>query len=71
MMKNVNNKTTNRLKRGDSTALTASFIGKYKWNNRKETTRSIVVSPPVGKSTFVVKDEFSCIEDTFEVIVSR
>jgi acid phosphatase type 7 len=71
MMKNVNNKTTVRLRRGDSTTLTASFRGIYKWNNRKETTRSIVVSPPVGRSTFVVKDQFSCIEEKFEVIVSR
>jgi 3',5'-cyclic AMP phosphodiesterase CpdA len=71
MMKNVNRKTTIRLKRGDSTTLAASFIGNYKWNNRKETTRSIVVSPPAGKSTFVVKDEFSCVEDRFEVLVSR
>jgi len=71
MMKNVNKKTTVRLKRGDSTTLTASFIGSYKWNSSKETTRSIVVSPAVGKSTWVVKDEFSCVEDTFEVIVSK
>ncbi len=71
MMKNVNKKTTVRLKRGDSTTLTASFIGNYKWNSKNNKTRSIVVAPPAGKSTFVVKDEFSCVEDTFEVIVSR
>jgi acid phosphatase type 7 len=71
MMKNVNQKTTVKLKRGDSTSLTASFIGKYKWDNSKETTRSIVVTPPVGKTTYIVKDEYSCIEDRFEVIVSR
>jgi acid phosphatase type 7 len=71
MMKNVNKNSTVKLRRGDSTTLTASFIGKYKWNNKNQTTRSIVVSPPVGKSTFVVKDEYSCIEDKFEVIVSR
>ncbi|MFN2438908.1 MAG: purple acid phosphatase family protein [Chitinophagaceae bacterium] len=71
MMKKVNKKTTIQMQKGDSTALTASFIGNYKWKNRKDTTRTILVSPPVGKSTFVVRDEFSCVEDKFEVIVSR
>lgn len=71
MMKNVNKNTTIRLRRGDSTTLTASFIGKYKWNIKNQTSRSIVVSPPAGKSTFVVKDEYSCIEDRFDVIVGR
>ena len=56
MVKNVNN-TPIRLKKGDSTTLSASFIGKYKWNYKGATTRSIVVSPLVGKSTFVVRDE--------------
>jgi 3',5'-cyclic AMP phosphodiesterase CpdA len=70
MMKNVNKKSAVRLKRGDSTTLTASFVGNYKWNSNK-TTRSIVVSPPVGKSTYLVKDEFSCVQDTFEVTVSK
>ena len=70
MMKNVNQKTTVRLKKGASTTLSASFIGKYKWNDRPDVTRDILITPPVGKSTYVVKDEYSCVEDTFEVIVS-
>jgi 3',5'-cyclic AMP phosphodiesterase CpdA len=71
MMKNVNKKEKIRMKKGESTSLTASFIGDYKWNGRTDTSRSIVVSPPVGKSTFVVRDKFSCLEDTFEVTVTR
>ena len=70
MMKNVNKRSTIRLKRGESTTLTASFVGNYKWSSGKN-TRSIVVSPPVGKSTYTVKDEFSCVEDSFEVTVER
>ncbi len=71
MMKNVNKKTTVRVKKGTSATLTASFIGNYKWNSGNKTTRSIVVTPSAAKSTIVVKDEFSCLQDTFEVIVSR
>jgi hypothetical protein len=71
MMKNVNKKTTVRVKKGKSATLTASFIGSYKWNSGNKTTRSIEVSPSAAKSTFVVKDKFSCVQDTFEVIVSK
>jgi 3',5'-cyclic AMP phosphodiesterase CpdA len=71
MMKNVSKKTTVRVKKGNSVTLTASYVGSYKWNSGNKTTRSIEVSPSVSKSTFVVKDEFSCVQDTFEVIVSK
>lgn len=71
MMKNVNKRTTIHLRKGESISLTASFVGKYKWKSRKDTSRTIVVTPPVGKSTFEVSDEYSCIKDTFEIVVSK
>ena len=71
MMKNVNKKSTINLNKGESISLTASFVANYKWKNSNEITRTIVVSPPVGKTTYVVTDEHTCIKDTFEIIVRK
>jgi hypothetical protein len=71
MMKNVNKKTTIRVKRGETATLKASFISNgYNWNNGQE-KRSIEVTPSIGKSTFIVTDNFKYLKDTFEVIVTR
>jgi hypothetical protein len=71
MMKNVNRKNKIAIKKGQSITLTASFIGKYKWNKSKETTKSITIIPPSGKSTYTVQDEMGCVKDSFEIAVSR
>ena len=71
MMKNVKSKTVKRIKKGQSVTLTASYVGAYKWNTKKHSGKSIQVSPPAGKHTYRVKDQFNCIEEIFEVIVSR
>lgn len=71
MMKNVNKKTVIRLKKGETAILTASFVGKYHWNKNNQNSRSIEVTPPIGKSTYKVRDEFGCVEDSFEVIVTK
>jgi acid phosphatase type 7 len=71
MMKNVNKKTTIKIKKGQTAILTASYVGDYNWNSSNEQTRSIQVSPVVGKSTYSVKDKFNCVKDVFEVVVSK
>jgi hypothetical protein len=71
MMKNVNQKTTIRLKKGKTATLKASFVGKYNWKHTDQNARSIEVSPTKSKSTYVVQDEFGCVKDTFEVVVIK
>ena len=70
MMKDVNKRTTIKIRKGEKVRLTASFVGKYKWDKSSNTSRSIEVSP--GKSTrYAVRDPFSCVEDVFDVVVSK
>ncbi|NCU04682.1 MAG: purple acid phosphatase [Chitinophagaceae bacterium] len=72
MMKNVNKKTVIRSKKGEKITLTASFVvDAYKWDKTKETNRSIEVTPPVGKTKYIVKDVFNNLQDVFEVIVTK
>lgn len=71
MMKDVKTATRINLRKGESATLTASFIGNYKWNKTKETTRSIQVTPAVGKTQYEVEDPFSCVKEIFEVVVSK
>ncbi len=71
MMKDVNKKTTIRLKKGEKTTLTASFVGKYKWSEKGKNGKSIEIVPPVGETVYKVSDEFGCVQDSFKVIVSN
>jgi 3',5'-cyclic AMP phosphodiesterase CpdA len=72
MMKDVNKRSTIHLKNGESVTLTASFISdKYTWSNDQKEERTIQVTPPPGKTTYTVKDQFSCLKDVFEVEVSK
>ena len=71
MMKEVNKKSIIKIKKGQTARLTASFVGQYTWNKVRNKDRTILVSPSVGKHIYKVKDQFKCIEDEFEVIVTR
>lgn len=71
MMKNVNKKTTVQVKKGEKATLNASFVGKYTWKHTDQNTRSVEVAPTKSKSTYVVQDEFGCVKDTFEVVVTK
>ncbi len=71
MMKNVNKQNKMKVKRGQSITLKASFISDgYQWSN-KETGRSINIIPPPGTSTYIVKDKFNVLKDTFEITVTK
>ncbi len=70
MMKNVKQKRDTTINAGSSITLTASYIGNYTWQPGNQTTRSITVSPAPGTTIYIVKDNFACIADTFNVKVS-
>jgi hypothetical protein len=71
MMKSVSRKTTVKAKKGQAVTLTASFVGNYKWSTGQQKSKSIQIIPIAGKKTYTVSDEFNCLQETFEVIVSR
>jgi hypothetical protein len=71
MMKNVNKKTTIKVKEGEKPTLTASFVGKYNWKHTGENSRSVEITPTKSKATYTVQDEFGCVKDTFEVMVTK
>ena len=71
MMKNITQKTVMKEKKGKTITLTASFVGDYQWSPGGQKTRSIQVIPPVGKSTYTVKDTRNCISEVFEIQVAK
>ena len=71
MMKDVKKRSVIKLKKGQSATLTASFVGTYSWGQGKETTKQITVSPPIGRHTYTVKDKYNCVQDVFEVVVTK
>lgn len=71
MMKDVNKRETIRVNPGKSVTLTASFAGTYKWNKSNSTDKQLTVTPKRGKTIYEVSDQFGCLKDVFEVIVSN
>ncbi len=67
IMKNVNQTSTISITSGNSTTLTASWIGNYSWSTGAA-TQSIIVSPIVN-TTYTVTDGAGCITDVFNVEV--
>ncbi|WP_448701348.1 purple acid phosphatase family protein [Mucilaginibacter sp. AW1-3] len=67
MMKDVNKKTVIHLKKGESTVLTASYIGDYVWTGTIAATRSVTITPKPGKSIYKVHDHFGYLQDIFEI----
>jgi hypothetical protein len=72
LLKNVNQRRVFNIKKGQSITLTASFPGSqsYQWSGEKATGRSIDVKPAATK-TYTVKDPNGCLQDSFQVNVSR
>jgi hypothetical protein len=71
MMKEVNKHHDIRIKKNESATLTASFIGKYKWNKGDASTRSITVNPTASVTRYTVTDPYNNLKDTFTVYVSK
>jgi len=68
IMKNVNQTKNINILRGNTTTLTASWIGSYSWSTG-ETTRSINVNP-ISNTTYTVSDGVGCLTDVYNVVVS-
>jgi hypothetical protein len=68
IMKNINVKNTYTIKEGDTVALSASFNGRYTWTASADTTKTIRVHP-TDTTTYVVKDNYDCVADSFTVNV--
>lgn len=69
MMKHVNKNTVIHLKKGQSTTLSASYIGTYQWQGVNGSARMVVVKPQAGKNHYAVHDAYGDLQDTFDVIV--
>lgn len=74
MMKDVARTTTYALTAGQSTTLTASYVGDYSWSSSghasfSATSRSVTVSPTTSQ-TYVVSDGRGCVQDVFVVAVN-
>lgn len=67
MMKDVNKKTVIKAKRGETVMLTASYNGEYNWSTGERSQKSIQVKPAAGTTKYFVKDQYNCIQDSFEV----
>jgi hypothetical protein len=68
LMKNTNFSKTYTINEGDSITLTAGFNGRYSWTGVTDTTQSVRVSP-TDTMTYVVKDVYDCVADSFHVNV--
>lgn len=71
IMKNVNKKTVVKIKKGKTAVLKASYVGEYNWKGLNKNSRSVEVKPTAAVTTYVVNDPNSCLQDVFEVQVSK
>jgi hypothetical protein len=71
MMKEVNQHQIIKAKAGEKITLTASFTGNYKWSDQGKTTRSIIITPHIGTSSYFVADKESCVKDSFTIITTK
>jgi acid phosphatase type 7 len=50
-----------------SVELKASWMGAYFWPHNSSTSKNITITPPIQNSEFIVKDNLSCLSDTFKL----
>ncbi len=65
MMKDINKKVTYTITQGDSVLLTPSWKGTYNWIGGTNTAQLNFVGSSSKTDTVIVKDNFTCIKDTF------
>ncbi len=70
MMKDVTKTKSLKILYGDKIELAASWVGTYTWNNKNETTPSILVSPKTD-TVYTVRDNFKCLTDSFKISIDR
>jgi 3',5'-cyclic AMP phosphodiesterase CpdA len=73
MLKNVNQRHILTVEKGQSIMLAASFPSNqpYKWNGGIATTSRSVYITPTASKTYTVKDVNGCLQDIFEVKVTK
>ncbi|WAC15154.1 metallophosphoesterase [Dyadobacter pollutisoli] len=67
--KDVNQKQSLSINKGESIVLNSSYIGNYIWSTGAA-TRSVNVTPDVD-TQFIVKDGLQCLSDTFNIQVTN
>ena len=65
MMKDVNKKVTYTIAQNDSVLLSPSWKGTYNWTGGTNTAQLNFVGSSPKTDTVIVKDNFTCIKDTF------
>ncbi len=68
LMKNTNFRKAYTINEGDSVQLTAGFNGRYVWTGSTDSAKTITVKP-TDTTTYVVRDNYACVTDTFVVNV--
>ena len=68
LMKNTNFRKEYTINEGDSVKLTAGFNGRYVWTGSSDSVKTITVHP-ADTTTYVVRDNYQCVTDTFVVKV--
>jgi hypothetical protein len=68
IIKNSNKRVQQTINSGESVNLSASWNGgSYVWSNGA-TEKSVTVNP-TSNSTYIVRDQYSCVADTFNLVV--
>jgi hypothetical protein len=67
MMKDANQKRTIQINPGEQATLKAAYNGSYNWQGVTSSAKEVTVNPIDSMTTYVVKDSFSCVADTFVV----
>ncbi|MDB5228328.1 MAG: acid phosphatase, partial [Bacteroidota bacterium] len=67
MMKDVNKKQTYIIPQGDSVMLSSSWIGSHQWTGGSTSDSISFVGSSSKTDTIIVKDNFSCLKDSFIV----
>jgi hypothetical protein len=68
IVKNSNKETQHTITAGQNINLTASWNGSYVWSTGA-TSKTINVAP-ASSTTYIVRDQYTCIADTFNVTVN-
>ena len=70
ILKDANQNLIYNVKKGDNVTLKASWNGEYTWSTGSEKSRSISLNPTTDV-TVIVKDSYSCVTDTFKIVVDN
>lgn len=70
ILKDANQNLIYHVNKGENITLKASWNGDYSWSTGSEKSRSVSLNPTTDV-TVIVKDSYSCITDTFNIVVDN